>query len=208
VKPPLADTVHRIASVAWVYDLIQALAGSARVRRFLASQTAPLGDTKIVLDVGGGTGSFRGIWPASCSYICLDIDPLKLGATSSGRATTSPLLADAAHIPLQDGSVCAILCVAVAHHLAAALLESLLSESARVLESTGTFVFLDPVDQPRRWIGRLLWRYDRGCYPRSASELRKAISRHFRITDIQMFSVYHEYYFCTGSMPPIGASDE
>jgi SAM-dependent methyltransferase len=208
VKPPLADTLHRLASMPWAYDRIQAIAGSARVRRFLASQVATLGDTKIVLDLGGGTGLYRDIWPTSCSYICLDVDPLKLGAVSSRRATGSPLLADAAHIPLQDSSVGVILCVAVAHHLPAALLESLLRESARVLDSTGTFVFLDPVYQPQRWAGRLLWRYDRGSYPRCASDLGRAISGHFRITNAQSLSVFHEYFCCTGSLPPIGTSDD
>jgi ubiquinone/menaquinone biosynthesis C-methylase UbiE len=204
VKAPFAGTLQRIASIPWAYDRIQALAGSARVRRFLASQVAPLGEARVALDLGGGTGLYRDIWPTTCSYICLDVDPLKLRAVSSRRATGSPLLADAAHIPLQDNSAGVILCVAMAHHLPEALLESLLRESARVLDSAGTFVFLDAVLQPRRWLGRLLWRYDRGSYPRCASDLSRAISGHFRITNAQSLSVFHEYFFCTGSARPMG----
>jgi hypothetical protein len=88
VKAPFAGTLQRIASIPWAYDRIQALAGSARVRRFLASQLATLGDTRMV----------------------------------------------------------------------------------------------------------------------RASELTQVIAGHFRITDTETFSVYHEYYFCGGSKPVAGAS--
>jgi hypothetical protein len=61
----LLEALHKAASVGWVYDVIQFLAGAPitrrRQRRYLA------GCQGRVLDVGGGTGALAELLPASCT---------------------------------------------------------------------------------------------------------------------------------------------
>lgn len=208
MKAPFAAAAHWVAAVPWVYDCIQTLAGSSRVYRLLQSQIAPFRDASPVLDLGGGTGLYRDLWPTACDYYCLDIEPRKLQAFGSRNPGSSPLLADAAHIPLRDGGFAVVVCTAVAHHLPAASLDRLVGESARVLAASGVFLFMDATYSPRRALGRLLWSYDQGSYPRGEEELSQVISAHFRITAVRRFSVYHEYFFCAASKLPAGASNQ
>jgi len=121
---------------------------------------------------------------------------MKIAGFSRKHPKDRACLADAALAPFLAGSVDAVICTFVAHHLPDELLERVLSESSRILSPTGVFVFVDPVWSPYRWTGRLLWKYDRGAFPRTAQKLQQMISECFQIIRQEKFAIWHEYWTC------------
>jgi len=73
-----------------------------------------------------------------------------------------------------------------------------LRESVRVLKSGGRMFFLDPVLARDRMVWRMIWRLDRGSYPRTAEALRNVFSQHLRIAHWEQFAIHHEYVFGVG----------
>lgn len=193
----LLSLLHEIASYPWVYDRIQRLAGVRQVHARMSRQLPGEG-TGYVLDVGGGTGAMRPLWPASCRYVCLDIERPKLEGFRAKVAGGMALETDATRMPIASGCADSVVCMAVAHHLTNAMLASVLCESVRVLRPGGRMFFLDPVFAERRRIGRMIWRLDRGSYPRTAETLRRVFSQHFRVAHWEQFAIYHEYVFGVG----------
>src|SRR6266511_1179389 len=141
----LKNILHRIVSRPWVYNLVQTIAGFEFSRRRLAEQVRPLHSARFILDVGGGTGIWRRLWPVDSFYICLDIDRLKLQGINRRYRNDIRLLGDATELPAATDSVDVIMCTAVSHHLSDTSLDRLIAESARVLKKTGTFIFMDAV---------------------------------------------------------------
>lgn len=186
----LRRTLHAAVAHPRVYDRVQRLVGAAQI----ASRIAPyLADAagQSVLDAGAGTGSLRAIVPASATYLWLDNDRQKLaGAAGPGLF----VLGDATSIGLRDKSVDVGLCVAVSHHLTAVELPMLVAELARVVRRR--IIFLDAVQSGG--VGGLLWRYDRGSYPRSAETLCAALAVGFEAEHMEMFAIYHRYVLWVG----------
>lgn len=77
-RTPLMSMLHRIVAVPWVYDLVQRASGAQRARKWLTAVVTPLHGAACVLDLGGGTGIYRDLWAPTATYICLDLDPVKL----------------------------------------------------------------------------------------------------------------------------------
>jgi ubiquinone/menaquinone biosynthesis C-methylase UbiE len=192
----LTGLLHRIVAQPWVYDLAQTVVGAKTVRRRLAGRTEPLRSARLVLDIGGGTGSIGDLWSDSSKYVCLDIDPLKLKGFAAKNPTGIALLADATRIPIADGTVDVVLCTNVTHHLTDDLLDRMIGESTRVLKPTGKLVLSDAIWAPRRRIGRMIWRYDRGSFPRTAEVLRGVVARHLKVEQWDQFAIWHEYFIC------------
>jgi ubiquinone/menaquinone biosynthesis C-methylase UbiE len=188
--------LHRIVAQPLVYDLAQNIVGAKQVRRRLDGRIAPHRDAKVVVDIGGGTGSVAGLWSASSKYICLDIDPLKLEGFVAKNPTGTALLADAARIPIADHSIDVVLCTNVTHHLTDDLLDRMLGESARVLTAGGKLILSDAIWAPDRRIGRAIWKYDRGSFPRTADILQAAVAKHLAVTTWDQFAIWHEYFVC------------
>ena len=193
----LLSALHELASRPWVYDQIQKLAGVRRVYQRISRQL-PAGATGYVLDVGGGTGAIRPLWPRDCRYVCLDIEMPKLRGFRAKTGDGLALQTDATRMPIADACASSVVCMAVAHHLTDTMLASVLSESARVLRPGGRMFFLDPVFDRRRALGRMIWRLDRGSYPRTADTLHKVFSQHFHVAHWEQFAVYHEYVLGVG----------
>ena len=183
-------TIHKAASVGWVYDSIQTLAGvsflQSRLRRCLSDSTGR------VLDIGGGTGALSGLLPPACLYTCLDNEMPKLRRCAK-RIPGGALLGDATRMPVQSGSIDVVTVVNVTHHLADDQFEEMLRECARVMKPEGAFLLMDAVWKPSRLPGRLLWALDRGSSPKTAAQLRAALERHFGIEQWSHVSIYHEY---------------
>jgi ubiquinone/menaquinone biosynthesis C-methylase UbiE len=186
----LLRTVHKAASVGWVYDLIQILAGvpflESRLRRCLSEARGR------VLDLGGGTGTLSGLLPPACTYTCLDNEMPKLRRCAT-RAPGSALLGDATQMPIESGSIDVVTAVFVTHHLTDDQFEEMLRESARVMKPNGLLVLMDPVWKPSRLPGRILWALDRGSWPRTGMQLHSTLERYFSINGWKDLAIYHQY---------------
>jgi len=193
----LGRVIKRIASHPWIYDQIQLCAGARSTYKRLSSQVAAF-NSVIVLDLGGGTGLYRHAWPSSCVYMCLDIDKQKIERFLKKNRDCIALVADATSIPLQDKSIDVIVCIAVSHHLTDAAFAQLIRESERVLKTTGTFIYIDAVWVPDRRLSKLLWKYDRGSYPRTKEQIYSLISQQYRIVHGERYTIFHEYILCRG----------
>jgi SAM-dependent methyltransferase len=200
--------LERIVARPRVYDFVQRAAGAEAVRRRMAAliESAVADDAPRtragrprVIDVGGGTGGWRRLWPAGASYVCLDLDPLKLRGFRARHPSGLAVQADATRLPLADAAVDGIACTFLSHHLTDVHVDRMLAECARVLRPGGVFAFADPVWAPARLPGRLLWRYDRGSFPRTAETLREALARHFNVLRWERFAVFHAYALCVAS---------
>ena len=190
----LAEVVHYLAAKPWIYDRVQAMAGAGVVNRHLAGALQPLVRPALdVLDVGGGTGLARALFPADCHYVCLDSDPVKLQGFKQKYPDGISLLSDATSMPVDTASVDLVLCRFVTHHVPDGQLPDLLRESARVLKRGGRFIFVEAVRVDRRPIASLLWHYDRGSYPRREEEVRARLQTRFEIEHWERFAVFHQY---------------
>jgi ubiquinone/menaquinone biosynthesis C-methylase UbiE len=182
-----------------VYDLVQFLVGVGYVKRRLRTRLAALGSPGVVVDLAGGTGMFRGLWASARPYVCVDIDPAKVRRFRRKFPSDTAVLSDALRAPFVSGTVDVVACVFVAHHLADPGLQQLLREGARILKPSGRLVFLDPLWVPTRPLARLLWRCDRGSYPRTAAGLREAIEAQYDILQWEEFAIVHQYALCVGA---------
>jgi len=188
----LTSLLHSIVSAPWVYDAVQKLAGRERVYQWLAPYLADCSGS-VVLDVGGGTGELERILPPTAMYLWLDNDAKKLSGLRRKIKGARALMGDASRIGLREKSVDVAVLIAVAHHLTDAQLAETLRELSRICRHK--LIFLDPV-RHRSAVSRILWRYDRGSYPRSADELRSHIEPYFVIESEARNSVYHHYWLC------------
>ena len=184
--------LHKIASHPWIYDRIQIAAGQKRSFKRLAAFTAPM-RAEIIVDVGGGTGAWRILWPSGIRYICLDNEMPKLRGFRSKVPSGLAVLSDASSMPIGTGSVDVVTCIAMVHHLPDAKFDQVLAEAQRVLKVDGRLILLDPVLNREFWTGRLLWRLDRGSNPRTAEDLRRKMQTRFKIEHWEKFAIYHEY---------------
>jgi ubiquinone/menaquinone biosynthesis C-methylase UbiE len=169
------------------------MAGRDRNYRWLAPYLAE-SSGRVVLDVGGGTGEVARILPPTASYIWLDNDLQKLEGLRQKKRDARALLGDASRIGLGAKSVDFAVCIAMAHHLTDAQLGDALREFARICRVK--LIFLDPVRDETSWVSQLMWRYDRGSYPRTVDALRSQVSRYFVIETEAENSVYHHYWLC------------
>jgi hypothetical protein len=106
------------------------------------------------------------------------------------------ILGDATRIGLKDKSVDHALCIGLTHHLTGIELPLLFNELARVIRQR--LVFQDGVVNGESKISNLLWKYDRGKYPRSVHDLCSAIEPWFEIEQKELYAIYHRYILCIG----------
>ena len=81
------------------------------------------------------------------------------------------------------------------------MLEQAFDESRRVLRTNGHLLLFDAVLNRELCAGRLLWRLDRGSYPRTEVELREKFASKFKIIHWEKFVIYHEYVLGIGIRP-------
>lgn len=188
---------HKIAAHPWIYDQIQTLAGQKQSLERISRQTAAI-RAETVVDVGGGTGTLWALWPAGCRYVCLDIEMPKLQGFRSKVPDGLAVLSDATRMCIATGSADVVICMAVLHHLTDTMIDQVFEEALRVLRVGGQLILLDPVINRERWVGRILWRLDRGSYPRTAEELHIKLEGRFKVIHWEKYAIYHEYVFGIG----------
>jgi ubiquinone/menaquinone biosynthesis C-methylase UbiE len=195
----IKSILHRIVARPRAYEYVQNVFGARRICRRLTAVVGEHAQQHLVLDIGGGVGMYRDVWRNSAvRYICLDLDKTKLQGFATRHPQDPAVQADACRLPFRTGSVDTVVCTFVTHHLANPELELLLRESRRVVKPGGALILIDAVWSPHRWIGRLLWRYDRGGFPRAVNQLRGIVSALFQIAHQEQFCIYHTYWLCVG----------
>jgi ubiquinone/menaquinone biosynthesis C-methylase UbiE len=192
----LTRLAHCIASHPRTYDLIQRAAGVSTVHARLAEVIGRINPHGVMLDVGGGTGINSFLWLGRGRYICLDLDALKLRGYRDKHPLGAGIQADATRLPFADGSADVLLCKFLVHHLNDEAAARLMDEAHRVLRSDGHLIVIDPVWNPSRRVARLLWKYDRGAFPRPADAIAQIVSRRFALREREQVYVWHEYVLC------------
>ena len=91
-----------------------------------------------------------------------------------------------------------VLSIDMSHHIPDDVLTNFLREARRMLRAGGSLIFMDAVWNPRRPVGRLIWRYDRGASPRSASALAAALADGFEPVERRRLTFWHEYLLWLG----------
>jgi SAM-dependent methyltransferase len=190
----LKTFLHRVVAVPSVYEQVQVFFGANKKRAIVQKYLPTLGPQASILDLGGGTGFYRNIWPSTFQYICLDNDWVKLQGFRDNFPQDSALWADASRIPLRDNSIDVIFCNSMSHHISMDTLEQLLAESARILKSSGKIFFLDAIRLPNP-VNRLLWKLDRGEHPHTLEDLKEALQKNFAIDSMDQFDNFYNYVF-------------
>ena len=189
----LHSLAHKIVSQPRVYDWVQKAVGGEEVYRFLAPHLKESAGHSL-LDVGAGTGNNRKMLPDSTRYIWMDNDARKLAGYRAKQACAPGVLGDATQLSFRDKSVDYGLCTAVFHHLNDAELGRLVDELARVIRRR--LIAVDAVQCLDRPMSNLLWKYDRGSFPRTAERIRAALARRFHLEFVDELTVYHRYILC------------
>jgi len=168
-----------------LYDAVQWVFGNPGVLRRLEPHLAAIRRGAWMVDIGGGTGlSFT----TGVRYVCVDLEPEKLRRFRQLNPAGMAIVGDATRCPLRSGSVDAVLCAKMTHHLDDAELAAAYAECGRILKPGGTLIVVDAL-RTDRWIARLLWGIDRGAHPRSEDEMEAAIPSTFSITNTDRFRI-------------------
>lgn len=177
-----------------LYDAAQLALGSRRSLsrvKVLLDRVAPTS----VLDVGGGTGLYAAAVPESARYVVVDADAAKLARLRTRVPRAEAVLADATRLPIRTKSFDLALFIAVAHHLSDEALERALAELVRVTREL--VLVVEPLASERR-APRMLWRLDRGSFPRRAEELTARLARRFEPEHLERYSIHHDYLLWLG----------
>ena len=195
----LQRVADALVSRPWFYELVQNAAGRSIV---VEKMKAVLPDTSpaCVFDIGSSSGGLArtlGLDPIS-----LDIDPVSVLAMRRQHPASVGVVGDAAELPFSASCFDLSLCTFVSHHLPEPAWRRMLSELSRV--TRGTLIFIDGLRDETRMVSRLLWRYDRGRFPRRRDDILSALGHEFALGHVVDFSIYHRYLLCTatpGSSP-------
>jgi ubiquinone/menaquinone biosynthesis C-methylase UbiE len=190
----ISQLLHRLVAQPAVYNFVQKLCGAEITLRKLRAILQTM-DAGIVMDIGAGTGNGLRALPPGARYLWLDNDAEKLnGFLRRERHASMAVLGSATALPLRSRSVDTALCIAMSHHLDWQEVCKLFAEIARVCR--GQMVFLDLAARPESLVSSLLWKYDRGSFPRQAAQLRSLVGEHFQIEHEELYTIYHQYWLC------------
>jgi SAM-dependent methyltransferase len=195
----LKAITSRLVQNPWVYDMVQTANGARITNKFLIRQFSRVPANARVLEIGGGTGRIKDLWPTPCRYICTDFDPRKLRRFREKHPDGMATVADGGRLPIKDDTIDAVVMVAVSHHLPDDVFQRALREASRVLRKDGLLIFYDQVWIKNRYAGRLLWRYDEGSFPRVPKSLDAFIRRDFDIVHRDRIAFLHQYALWIGT---------
>jgi len=180
----------------WVYDLMRLFFGLRTHLRHIRPHLARAhGNT--VLDLGAGTGVLASLLPPTAYYIWFDNDTEKLEGFASPKIPHSAIIGDATQSSFRDRSVDLAICVNVSHHLSDAQLSRVLGELARIVK--GKLILVDGLKAPGFLLSNILWRYDRGEYPRGKDTLASAVEQWFKVEWKELYCTYRPYLLCVAT---------
>ena len=191
--------LHFIFSFPFFYNQMQIFFGANKKKALVNKYYRFVDKDAIILDLGGGTGLYRDLWPEHYRYICLDNDTVKLKGLVHQHPLDFVLLADASRIPIKDQSIDVIFCSSFSHHVSEDVLDKVLGESARVLKVSGKLLFLDAILHRESFLNKFLWNIDRGGHPHTFEQLTSLVGRYFSIEVSNKFSIYYDYVFFVGT---------
>jgi SAM-dependent methyltransferase len=179
----------------YLYDVLQA-AGAHHVTARLLEGVLSATAGQNVLDIGAGTGNLARVLPPDATYWALDNDPMKMERLQYKVPNAKCLLRSAMDTGMEEASVDWTVCVAVSHHLDDSQLAQVIAEMARI--TSRRVVFLDALWTGKWGLQRVLWRYDRGFYPRRLAVLLDALREHFDLERVERYKQLHDFFLCVG----------
>src|SRR5581483_3763696 len=97
----LTTLLHRLVAHPKVYDAVQVLLGFAKTRQRLVPYFRQFAG-RSVIEIGAGTGLWRGLMPRSTSYVWVDNDAVKLQGFLAKPLSARAMLADISRLGLRD----------------------------------------------------------------------------------------------------------
>jgi len=173
----LMAPVYRVLEHASGYKLAQVLARPTtdRFRALIRKQVNPRPGDKL-LDVGCGTGNYRSSF--DCEYFGVDVNPdyiQKASARLDGRF----MVMDCTRLEFDDETFDHVISLATLHHLADDEVVQMVKEALRVCKSSGRVHLIDAIMPvtPNFTLKRIVFRLDRGGYPRAREHLHAVIAK-------------------------------
>jgi SAM-dependent methyltransferase len=173
--------LYRVLELAGLYALNQRLGRPTTDRfRALIAGNLPLDTATSILDLGCGTGNYRGCFPGT--YTGIDINAAyieKARATLRGRFETM----DCTALGFSDAGFDEVVTIATTHHLDDAQLARMVGEGLRVCRPGGHLHIIDAIlpVSPKFLFKRVWFRLDRGAFPRTVEDLVAGVERAGRV---------------------------
>jgi ubiquinone/menaquinone biosynthesis C-methylase UbiE len=175
------------------YDLLQWMAGTHKVRKWLAANYWRLNKSKSVVDLGCGTGSALKFLPDDIRYMGIDssqryIDSAREKHGNRGTFHVSTVSAAKKNALVENESIDLVICNGLLHHLSDLEVEELLTLSKSILAKTGRLVCCEPAFLAHQSsVSRKLMSFDRGKGIRTELEWKEMFEKHFESVQTEIF---------------------
>jgi ubiquinone/menaquinone biosynthesis C-methylase UbiE len=193
--------LNKIVEIPFLYDFFQFILGLPIMDHVLMKEIEKIKITasSIVLDLGGGTGLHKQLFPDNQKYVCIDLNFKKIQRSVVRYRSDFSSVADGMKIPFKARTFDFILLTAVTHHLPNNLLPVLFSEIQRVIKEGGFLLLYDPVISSKNLVGKMLYKLDLGKYPRSKSDLYDNLTQYFIPISTREMTIFHSYLIFNGT---------
>ncbi len=175
------------------YDFLQKVAGTHKVRAWVASRYWRAEKSSVIVDLGCGTGTALNYLPSGSSYIGVDASSKYIERARKhygGRGTffTSTISDAMADSTLSQSCADLVLCNGLLHHMDDDQALETIDYARSLLSSTGRFVCTEPTFLAHQsYVSRLVMGWDRGKNIRSETEWKKLFQNKFSNIDTNIF---------------------
>lgn len=197
----LLRAAHRVFETPLGYNAIQLVnRPTVAIIRSTIGEHLRFGPDRKLLDVGCGTGNYRGFFTGTYVGVDVNADYIEL---CKQRLPGTFLVMDGTRLDFPDASFDEVFTVATTHHLDDAQLGRMVQEGLRVVRPGGFFHIVDAVlPASARSLLKTVWfRMDRGRHPRKLAHLTTIIERHGEISKRDLtYGLLHDIaYFRVGA---------